>query len=88
MLRKELCMRFGAIVSSKRRQLRLTREKLAELVDISVVYCRNIELGKHCINWVIWAKLCVVLELDINSVIEDHIKPELNEIGKIYGMKF
>lgn len=85
---RELDVIFGAIVKTRRKQLRITQEKLAELVGISNVYCRDIEKGKSRSSWVIWLKICVVLKIDINSVIEDYIKPEVNEIGEILGMMF
>ena len=85
---RELDVKFGAMVSSKRQQLGITQEKLSELVGISIVYCRDIEKGKSRSNWVIWLKICVVLKIDINSVIEDYIMPELNEIGELLGMRF
>lgn len=85
---RELDVIFGAIVKTRRKQLRITQEKLAELVGISNVYCRDIEKGKSRSSWVIWLKICVVLKIDINSIIEDYIKPEVNEVGEILGMMF
>lgn len=85
---RELDVIFGAVVKNKRKQLGITQEKLAELVGISIVYCRDLEKGKSRSSWVIWVKICVVLKIDINSIIEDYIKPEVNEIGEILGMVF
>lgn len=85
---RELDVIFGAIVKNKRQQLGITQEKLAELAGISIVYCRDIEKGKSRSSWVIWVKICVVLKIDIISIIEDYIKPEINEIGEILGMMF
>lgn len=85
---RELDVIFGAIVKNKRQQLGITQEKLAELVGISIVYCRDLEKGKSRSSWVIWLKICVVLKIDIYAVINDYIKPELNEVGEILGMMF
>lgn len=85
---RELDVIFGSIVKNKRLQLGITQEKLAELAGISIVYCRDLEKGKSRSSWVIWLKLCVVLKIDINSIIENYIKPEINEIGEILGMMF
>ena len=85
---RELDVIFGAIMKNKRQQLGLTQEKLAELVGISIVYCQDLEKGKSRSSWVIWVKICVVLNIDINSIIEDYIKPEVNEVGEVLGMVF
>lgn len=85
---RKLDVTFGAIVKTKRKQLRITQEKLAELVGISDVYCRDIETGKSRSSWVIWLKICVVLKIDIYAVINDYIKPELNDVGELLGMRF
>lgn len=85
---KELDVIFGSILKNKRLQLGITQEKLAELVGISNVYCRDLEKGKSRSNWVIWLKICVVLKIDIYAVINDYIKPELNDVGEVLGMTF
>lgn len=85
---KELDKTFGAIVRSKRKKLEISQERFSELVGISTVYCRDIEIGKSRPNWVIWMKICAVLEIDINSIMHRYISPELNDIGEILGMTF
>lgn len=85
---KELDKAFGEIVLGKRKKLGITRERLAELVGISSVHCRNIEIGKSRTSWVIWVKICTVLEIDMDSLADYYIKPELNGAGELLGMKF
>ncbi len=46
----ELNKEFGTMMKNKREQLCISREKLSELIGISTVYCRDIEIGKSCPN--------------------------------------
>lgn len=84
---KELDKAFGEIVLGKRKKLGITRERLAELVGISSVHCRNIEIGKSRTSWVIWVKICTVLNIDIAYITETYINPEINEAGEFLGIK-
>lgn len=86
MARRKLDMTFGEIVKSKRLSLDITQDKFSELVGISSVYCRDIESGKSRPSWVICAKICLVLDIDLNKIVEYYIKPELNDIGKLLGI--
>ena len=85
---REFDIIFGKIVRYKRKQMKISQEKLSELAGISTVHCRNIELGKHRTSWVTWVKLCTVLEIDMNSLADKYIKPILNDVGENIGMKF
>lgn len=85
---EELDKVFGEKVRSGRQKNGFTQEKLSELVGISIVYCRDIEIGKSRPNWVIWVKICIVLDIDINSLIHRYINPELNDIGELLGLRF
>lgn len=85
---KELDIQFGKIVKQKRKQMKITQEKLSELAGISTVFCRNIELGVNRANWVTWVKICTVLEIDMNALADRYIKPMLNDTGEFIGMKF
>lgn len=79
---------FGKKVNEERQSRGITREKLSEIVGISVVYCRDIEIGKSRPNWMIWAKICLVLQIDMLSIASEYLSLELNESGEIYGMVF
>lgn len=85
---KEFDVQFGKIVKQKRKQMKITQERLSELAGISTVFCRNIELGINRANWVTWVKICTVLEIDMNEVADRYIKPMLNEVGEFLGMRF
>ena len=84
----ELDVQFGKIVKQKRKQMKITQERLSELVGISTMFCRDIELGANRANWVTWVKICTVLEIDMNAWADQYIKPALNVIGEMLGMKF
>lgn len=45
-----LLKEMGARISAKRKELKLTQEKLAELMDVSVQMISNLELGKKAIR--------------------------------------
>lgn len=85
---KELDIQFGRIVKQKRKQMKITQERLSELAGISTAFCRNIELGLNRANWITWVKICTVLKIDMNAWADRYIKPVLNETGEFIGMKF
>jgi len=84
----ELDIEFGMMMKNKREQLNISREKMSELVGISTVYCRDIEIGKNCPTWKIWLKICDVLNLNINYIIATYIRPELEKNSEFLGLKF
>ncbi len=59
---------FGELMHSQRLKMGITQEKLSELVGISPTYCRRIEHGKYFPTWIIWLKICAVLNLDIIKI--------------------
>lgn len=87
MATRELDKTFGRCVKHKREQMKISQEKLAELVGISTVHCRNIEKGKNRTSWVIYMKICIILNIDIMQLAEVYIKPEINEVGEFLGIK-
>lgn len=76
------------MMKNKREQLCISREKLSELIGISTVYCRDIEIGKSCPNWKIWLKICEALDININCIIKTYIRPELDSTGQFLDIKF
>lgn len=84
----ELNIKFGKLMRNKRERLCISREKISELVGISTVYCRDIEIGKSCPNWKTWVKICIVLNININYIVKTYIRPELDNTGDFLGMKF
>ena len=67
---------FGTIMRQSRTSRRIPQEKLAEMVGISVTYCREIEHGKYTPTWVIWLKICKQLEIDIDKFYELYVLDE------------
>ncbi|MDE7229522.1 MAG: helix-turn-helix domain-containing protein [Oscillospiraceae bacterium] len=61
---------FGKLIRSKRKEKRITQERLAELVGISTTYLRSVECGKHSVTWKIWLKICLALQLDIDDIMK------------------
>lgn len=59
---------FGRIMRRSRRANGITQEALAELVNISGVYCRQIEHGEHRTTWITWLKICSALEIDVTEI--------------------
>ncbi len=65
---KEADKLFGEMIRKARSERKITQEKLSEMTDISVTYCRYIEKGKYTCSWIIWLKLCKELGIDLNDV--------------------
>ena len=82
----ELDRSLGALIRQKRNSMKITQEKMAELIGKSIVQYRNIERGKTRSNWVTIAKICLVLELDVSLVIDTYIRPEINGAGEFLGV--
>ena len=67
---------FGEIMRKSRTGRRIPQERLAEIVGISVTYCREIEHGKYMPTWVIWLKICKLLDIDIDKIYELYVLEE------------
>ena len=59
---------FGDMMRKSRTDRRIPQERLAEIIGISVTYCREIEHGKYTPTWIIWLKICKQLDIDIDKV--------------------
>ena len=66
--------------------MKITQEKMAELIGKSIVQYRNIEKDKTRSNWVTIAKICLVLDLDVSLVVDTYIRPEINGAGEFLGV--
>lgn len=73
---------FGTIIRSRRLKKQITQERLSELTGITVVYLRDLENGNYTATWIIWLKLCTVLELDIAVFQKKYIVPRITGINK------
>lgn len=78
---------FGEIMRTAREKQGITQSTLAEIVGVSAAYCRDIEKGRYTPTWIIWLKICTVLNIDILHIAEKHIKPVVNEAGEFLGIK-
>ena len=84
---KDMDKKVGAIFENRRKRRRITQEKLAGRVGISVVYYRDIARGKSRPNWVIWTEICSILGIDPNYIIERYVKPELDKTEEDMDLK-
>ena len=76
-MNSESAKAFGAIMRQSRTSRKMPQERLAEIVGISVTYCREIEHGKYTPTWVIWLKICKLLEIDIDKLYELYVAEEV-----------
>lgn len=70
---------FGEMMRKSRTARRMPQERLAEIVGISVTYCREIEHGKYTPTWIIWLKICKLLDIDIDDLYERYVMEETDE---------
>ncbi len=68
---------FGTIIRNRRLKKQITQEQLSELTGITVVYLRDLENGNYTATWIIWLKLCTLLELDISGFQKKYIVPQI-----------
>lgn len=71
-----LLSEFGAIIHKSRTEKGITQEGLSELAGITDVYLRNLECGSCTATWVIWLRLCTILNIDIPEFQKKYILPE------------
>ncbi len=60
---------IGLRIHSRRRELGLTQEQLAELMDVSIQMISNLELGKKAIRPENLARLCGVLDVSADYIL-------------------
>ena len=70
---------FGTIIRNRRQKKQITQERLSELTGITVVYLRDLENGNYTATWIIWLRLCTVLELDIPWFQKKYIVPQITK---------
>ena len=80
--RKELNEAFGEMLHVSRIEKNITQKNLSEMAGISDVYLRDVENGHYTATWVIWLKLCTVLDIDIKALQRKYILPELKNRQK------
>lgn len=79
--------KFGEIMRRARTARRLSQERVADIIGISVTYCREIEHGKYIPTWMIWLKICRLLELDIDKLYSVCID-DRNTVGELAVQAF
>lgn len=60
---------MGARIHLRRREMGLTQERLAELMDVSIQMISNLELGKKAIRPENLAKLCNILGVSADYIL-------------------
>ena len=75
---KALKRQFGKIIRAGRKKKKLTQERLSELTGITQAYLRDIEHGNSTVTWIIWLRLCTVLDLDIPKFQEEYFSPQFD----------
>ena len=60
---------LGKRIHDRRRELGLTQEKLAKLMDVSIQMISNLELGKKAIRPENLTRLCTVLGISADYIL-------------------
>ena len=66
---KQICMETGRRVRAFREQAHLTKEQLAEAVEISTQYVSDIEQGRKRMNFIILAAISRTLHVDMETLV-------------------
>ena len=67
---------LGKRIQTCRRQKKITAEKLAELVDVSVPYMRELERGAKTPSMAIFIEIANVLDVSADKLLCDSIKED------------
>ena len=71
---KEALIRFGEFIRSKRENLSLRQEEVAEQIGIKQSYYSRIERGERNVDLMLSLKICRVLNLDLKDYIKKYIE--------------
>ncbi len=80
-MKKNFNVSIGLRIRKKREELRLSREKLSEIADISPQFLAEIELGRRGMSSVTLVKICSSLSVSSDYILlgrESH-----NNFGKV-----
>ena len=69
MTNSEIYTQMGKRISARRKEIGLTQEKLAELMDVSIQMISNLELGKKAIRPENLIKLCQALNVSVDYIL-------------------
>lgn len=68
----EIRKRFGALIKERRKVLGITQSDLAEALNISCTYLREIERGVHTPTWTTFLRICKVLNVSADKLADDY----------------
>lgn len=83
-MKKDLDMQIGSRIRTKREELKLSREKLAECIDVSPQFLAQIELGRRGMSSVTLYKVCNALSASADYIVLG--KKEENDLPVFYEM--
>ena len=88
-MKNEILKKMGERISQKRKELKMTQETLAERIDASTQMISNLELGKKAIRPENLIKICSVLDLSADYILNgDTDKDEEKEKSKLDNQSY
>ncbi len=72
-------MNIGYYIKSSRKKNKLTQEKLAELVDLSIKHIQNVEANKYLLSLDKFVEICNVLNVTPNYLLQDDVEQAKEE---------
>ncbi len=81
-MKKELDMQIGQRVRAKREEQKMSREKLAECIDVSPQFLTQIELGKRGMSSVTLYNICHALSSSADYILLG--KDKANDLSSFY----
>lgn len=66
---EKLLKEIGVRINARRKELSITQERLAELMDVSIQMISNLELGKKAIRPENLVKLCTALNVSADYIL-------------------
>lgn len=80
---EKLLREIGIRINMRRKELNLTQEQLAELMDVSIQMISNLELGKKAIRPENLVKLCTALDISADHILRGtYADWEMSELNK------
>jgi len=84
---EKLLKEIGERICTRRRELRLTQENLAEEMDVSVQMISNLELGKKAIRPENLVKVCTALDVSADYILTGtHAKRDLSDVMRKFAL--
>ncbi|MFV0516628.1 MAG: helix-turn-helix domain-containing protein [Aminipila sp.] len=83
-MKKDLDSKIGQRVRNKREEQRISREKLAECIDVSPQFLAQIELGRRGMSSATLYKICKALSTSADYIVLG--REEENDLSPFYKM--